>query len=88
MWHKNICDYQLLIVPLVFFFFPPFKVQFLGNQMEVAIFFFFLGGASFQLLYSESICMVGDLVQIASPLALKAFGALLCNKSVNWTLNN
>ena len=56
--------------------------------MEVAIFFFFWGGASFQLLYSESICMVGDLVQIASPLALKAFGALLCNKSVNWTLNN
>lgn len=29
-----------------------------------------------------------DLVQIASPLALKAFGALLCNQSVNWTLNN
>ena len=87
MWHKNICDYQLLIVPLVFFFFLLLKYNFLAIKWRL-LFFFFLGGASFQLLYSESICMVGDLVQIASPLALKAFGALLCNKSVNWTLNN
>ena len=62
MWHKNICDYQLLIVPLVFFFFPPFKVQFLGNQMEVAIFFFFLGGHPFnyyivnQFVWLETWC--------------------------------
>lgn len=88
MWHKNICDYQLLIVPLVFFFFLLLKYNFLAIKWRLLFFFFFWGGASFQLLYSESICMVGDLVQIASPLALKAFGALLCNKSVNWTLNN